>query len=296
MRLKTTTHFLFDDLRFQFVAKLYCAYDRIAAASSVAYYAFGVACDWISSVTAERGRTEGFLNIESNALSGSRDPDAVRTMFGSIARRYDLANHFLSFGCDFWWRIRAARIVRSWDPKTVVDLATGTGDLALALQRAVPDARVVGTDFSPEMLTIARKKGVRETIASDALALPFPDRSFDCLTIAFGLRNMKDWSAALREVARVLGSNGHLLVLEFSLPQSSVLRAFYRFYLRRFLPVLGSFLTRKKSAYDYLGESIEHFPGGAALVRLIEASGFADAIATPLTGSIVTIYTATRTN
>ena len=216
-------------------------------------------------------------------------------MFGSIARRYDLANHLLSCGCDFFWRKRAAKIVSGWNSDAIVDLATGTGDLALALAAALPQSEIVGADFSEEMLAVAKAKGLRRTIAADALALPFADRSFDCVTIAFGLRNIKDSSAALREMNRVLTANGHLLVMEFSIPSMSILRAIYRFYLHRVMPIFGAFLTRKKTAYDYLGESIEQFPGGEALLRLIEANGFRDAAAEPLTGGIVTIYTATKT-
>jgi demethylmenaquinone methyltransferase / 2-methoxy-6-polyprenyl-1,4-benzoquinol methylase len=152
----------------------------------------------------------------------------------------------------------------------------------------------LGADFSEEMLTVAKAKGVRRVVTADALALPFADRSFDCLTIAFGLRNIKDWSAALREMARVLTANGNLLIMEFSLPSMSILRMLYRFYLHRLMPIFGSFLTRKKTAYDYLGDSIEQFPGGDELVRLIEANGFRDATVKPLTGGIVTIYTATK--
>jgi len=129
---------------------------------------------------------------------------------------------------------------------------------------------------------------------ADALALPFADRSFDCLTIAFGLRNIKDWSAALREMSRILTTNGHVLIMEFSLPSMSILRSVYRFYLHRVMPIFGAFLTQKKTAYDYLGDSIEQFPGGDALLRLIEAYGFRNAAAEPLTGGIVTIYTATK--
>jgi demethylmenaquinone methyltransferase/2-methoxy-6-polyprenyl-1,4-benzoquinol methylase len=215
-------------------------------------------------------------------------------MFGSISRRYDLANHLLSCGCDFFWRSRAAKIVSGWNPNTIVDLATGTGDLALALAKALPKSEIIGADFSEEMLAVAKAKGVRRVVTADALALPFANRSFDCLTIAFGLRNIQDWSAALREMARVLTPNGNLLVMEFSLPSMSVLRTAYRFYLHRLMPVFGSFLTRKKTAYDYLGDSIEQFPGGEDLLRLIETNGFRGAAAEPLTGGIVTIYTATR--
>jgi demethylmenaquinone methyltransferase/2-methoxy-6-polyprenyl-1,4-benzoquinol methylase len=215
-------------------------------------------------------------------------------MFGSIAQRYDLANHVLSCGCDFSWRRRVADIVATWRPLSIVDLATGTGDLALALQKKMPDAEIVGVDFSEEMLAIAKRKGVRQTVAADALRLSFANGSFDALTIAFGIRNIADWGAALREMHRVLKPGGHLLILEFSLPEFSILRAVYRLYLHRLMPVVGSFLTKQKNAYDYLGESIEKFPSGVPMLQLIEGNGFIRATAEPLTGGIVTIYTATR--
>ena len=213
-------------------------------------------------------------------------------MFGAIARRYDLANHTLSCGTDFYWRKCAADIVASWRPGKIVDLATGTGDLALALQKKLPDAAVTGVDFVPEMLELAQRKGVSKTILADAMQLPFPDGSFDCVTIAFGLRNMENRGGALAEMSRVLGRDGHLLVLEFSLPTRSIVRAIYRLYLHRCLPLLGSLLTRKKSAYDYLGDSIEEFPSGRAMIDLIEASGFHHATLQPLSYGIATIYTA----
>jgi demethylmenaquinone methyltransferase/2-methoxy-6-polyprenyl-1,4-benzoquinol methylase len=221
----------------------------------------------------------------------SRDPDAVRAMFGRIARRYDLANHVLSGGFDFLWRRRAAKIVEGWQPKRVLDLATGSGDLALAIQRRLPEATITAADFSPEMLEIARRKGVRETVLADALQLPFESASFDCVTVAFGLRNMADWSAALGEMARVLRPGGHLLILDFSLP-TGAMRPAYRFYLHRCLPLLASIVTGQKAAYDYLGGSIEKFPSGAAMLELIEKKGFTMASADPLTGGIATIYTA----
>ncbi|HWY39751.1 MAG TPA: bifunctional demethylmenaquinone methyltransferase/2-methoxy-6-polyprenyl-1,4-benzoquinol methylase UbiE [Chthoniobacterales bacterium] len=251
-----------------------------------------MACDWIGveSVEARNSSALNFFEVSPP----DRSPEAVRAMFGSIARRYDLANHVLSCGCDFLWRKRAAAIVSKWNPKNVVDLAAGTGDLTIALEKALPDSEIVAADFSEEMLAIAKMKGVHRVVTADALALPFDDRSFGCLTIAFGLRNIKDWSGALRQIARVLNDNGHLLIMEFSLPQPSILRGAYRFYLHRALPIFGSLLTGKKSAYDYLGDSIEQFPGGEAMLRLIEKNGFRNAAAEPLSGGIVTIYTATK--
>lgn len=213
-------------------------------------------------------------------------------MFGCISRRYDLANHILSCGIDLYWRERAANIVAGWRPAKIVDLATGTGDLALALQKKLPDAEVTGVDFLPEMLELAQRKGVRRTILADAMKLPFADSSFDCVTISFGLRNMENCERAIDEMSRVLRPGGHLLVLEFSLPRTSLMRAVYRFYLHRWVPLLGSFLTKKKSAYDYLGDSIEKFPSGHAMTALIEGSGFRAALHQPLSCGIATIYTA----
>ena len=215
-------------------------------------------------------------------------------MFGAIARRYDLANHALSCGIDFYWRKRAADIVVNWRPDKIVDLATGTGDLALALQKKLPNAEVTGVDFLPEMLELAQRKGLSRAILADAMQLPVPDASFDCVTIAFGLRNMENWRDALGEMSRVLRKGGHLLVLEFSLPTRSIVRTIYRFYLHRCLPLLGSFLTGRKSAYDYLGDSIEEFPSGRAMLDLLEVSGFRRATYQPLSYGIVTIYTAQK--
>ncbi len=215
-------------------------------------------------------------------------------MFGSIAKRYDAANHLLSCGMDFYWRRRAAEIVTDWRPHSIADLATGTGDLALALQRKLPQAEIVGVDFLPEMLELARSKGLRQIVLANAMNLPFGDGSFDCVTIAFGLRNLENWAAGLAEMSRVLKTNGHLLVLEFSLPARPILREVYRFYLHRCLPLLGSFLTRRKTAYDYLGDSIEEFPSSSTMCQLIAGNGFTRATFETLTGGIVTIYTATK--
>jgi len=215
-------------------------------------------------------------------------------MFGRIARRYDLANHVLSGGADFFWRRRASRIVADWKPRDLLDLATGSGDLALAIQRRLPETKIVAADFSPEMLEVARGKGIKNTMVADALQLPFENASFDVVTVAFGLRNMADWDRALSEMSRVLRSGGHVLVLDFSLP-AGALRPVYRFYLHRCLPLLASIVTGHKAAYDYLGGSIEKFPSGAAMLELIERNGFTNAVAEPLTGGIATIYTAERT-
>lgn len=218
---------------------------------------------------------------------------AVRRLFGAIARRYDLANHLLSGGFDYFWRRRAAKIVREWNPSRVLDLATGSGDLALALARACPEAEVIGADFCLPMLLTAKRKGAAKLMQADGMSLPLPDAAFDVVTIAFGLRNMESWQRGLTEIARVLHPGGHLLVLDFSIPRQP-LRSLYRFYLHRVLPTFARLVTGDRQAYEYLGASIEKFPCGAEMNSLIESAGFADAKCEPLTGGVVSLYTAQR--
>jgi len=222
-----------------------------------------------------------------------QNPAKVRGIFSSIAERYDLANHLLSGGLDFLWRARAVRLVAAWKPRTVLDLATGSGDLALAMQKKIPQARIVGADFCLPMLEIAARKHLRPLVVADGTNLPFADRSFDAVTVAFGLRNMESWPGALREMSRVLSTDGHLLLLDFSMPRPP-LSAPYRFYLHRVLPKIAGALTGNRGGYEYLGESIESFPSGQAMCRLIEDNNFRDARALPLAIGIVSIYTATK--
>ena len=214
-------------------------------------------------------------------------------MFASIAARYDLANHLMSGGLDFLWRRRAARLARDWKPECILDLATGSGDLALTLGAACPSSTIVGADFCQPMLQVARSKGLSNLVAADALALPFADKSFDVVTVAFGLRNMASWSGALLEMRRVLKPGGHLLVLDFSVPPPP-LRWFYRPYLHWVLPRLAAFVTGEKAAYDYLGDSIESFPHGAAMCELLAQAGLGEPEWSALTGGIVSLYTAVR--
>ena len=214
-------------------------------------------------------------------------------MFGAIAGRYDLANHFLSCGMDFLWRCRAARLIRAWRPGRILDLATGSGDLALTLRSACPGALVVGADFCHPMLQVSRRKGLPDLVAADALHLPFAEGVFDVVTVAFGLRNMASRADALSETRRVLRPGGHLLVLDFSVPGAPI-RWVYRPYLHHVLPRLAALLTGEKAAYDYLGDSIEQFPQGAAMCALLETAGFGDAEHRSLSGGIVALYTAKR--
>lgn len=234
------------------------------------------------------------MSAETAAPHRQQDPQFIRRTFASIARRYDFANHALSLGVDYYWRARAAAIVRGWAPARILDLATGSGDLALALRGAVPAADVVGADFCQPMLLESQRKGATRLINADGTRLPFRAEAFDAVTVAFGLRNMASWPAAISEMARILRPGGHVLVLDFSLPRFTPMRAAYRFYLHHILPTVAGFVTGDRGSYEYLGESIEQFPSGGAMTQLLEANGFELARAEPLTGGIVSIYTATR--
>jgi demethylmenaquinone methyltransferase/2-methoxy-6-polyprenyl-1,4-benzoquinol methylase len=223
-----------------------------------------------------------------------QDPEFVRRAFGGIAKRYVLANHVLSGGIDVLWRRRVAKIVAESEPGLVLDLATGSGDLARAVSEAAPAAEVIGADFCQPMLEEARRRAGTNLLVADGMSLPFSDGVFDAMTIGFGLRNMESWEGAAGEMARVIRPGGVLVVLDFALPRTVILRGPYRFYLHHILPVIAGALTGKGEAYRYLGDSIERFPSGDAMVALLTGAGFSGAVATPLSGGIASIYTATR--
>lgn len=222
-------------------------------------------------------------------------PDAiyVRDAFARIADRYVLTNHILSCGCDIWWRKVVTSRIKKWESRKLLDVASGTGDLALEIQDGCPDCEVIATDFCAEMLVHAKTRGIANTVVADALALPFADGEFDAVTVAFGLRNMADYPAALKEMARVIKPGGHLVILDFSIPRG-LLKEPYRWYLHHVLPHLAGWITGQRDAYEYLGGSIEAFPSGKAMTDLMETCGFTNTKGIPLTLGVVTIYEGTR--
>ena len=222
----------------------------------------------------------------------SQDPAFVRAAFSSIAPRYVVTNHVVSLGIDILWRRKVAKIVRDLEPDRILDLATGSGDLALAIEKRCPDAEIIAADFCPEMLEVAKKAGVKNTIEADAMNLPFGDAEFDVVTVAYGLRNMESWLGAAREMRRVLKPGGSLVILDFSLPKAAILRGPYRFYLHHVLPKVAGLIARNRQAYEYLSDSIERFPSGAAMQQLLAEAGFAEARWIPLSGGISSIYVA----
>lgn len=219
------------------------------------------------------------------------DPTFVHAAFSSIASRYVTANHVLSLGADVLWRERAIKMIAEWHPGNLLDIATGTGDLALAIKKALPEVAVQGTDFCRPMLDVAVRRGLADVFEADAMNLPLPDACFDAATVAFGLRNMADYEKALQEFRRILRPGGHLLVLDFSMPEG-LLASPYRFYLHRVLPRIAGLLTGNTAAYDYLGESIEQFPRGDAFKALLTRCGYSAPTALPLLCGIASIYTA----
>jgi demethylmenaquinone methyltransferase/2-methoxy-6-polyprenyl-1,4-benzoquinol methylase len=222
-------------------------------------------------------------------------PDAVyvKDAFARIADRYVMANHVMSGGMDIWWRKRVAWKIRGWKPRQLLDVASGTGDLALEIQDACPETEIIATDFCAEMLEHASSRGLSRTVVADALNLPFADESHDVVTVAFGLRNMAEYPAALQEMARVLRPGGRLVVLDFSMP-GGILRGPYRWYLHKILPKLAGWITGQKDAYEYLGASIEQFPQGRAMCEMMSANGFREAEVETMSFGVVSVYTATK--
>lgn len=222
-----------------------------------------------------------------------QDPNFVRQAFSKIADRYVITNHVLSLGTDILWRKRVGQIVAEWNPKTILDVATGTGDLALEMQRVCADADLIASDFCPEMLAHAVQRGVKNTKVVDAMDMPFGGDSTELLTVAFGLRNMSSYPAALSEMYRVIKPGGHLLVLDFSVPEGMLKRP-YEIYLNKVLPKVAGWMTGEEAAYSYLAGSISQFPSGRAMCKMIEKQGFIEAHCESLSGGIASIYTATK--
>jgi demethylmenaquinone methyltransferase/2-methoxy-6-polyprenyl-1,4-benzoquinol methylase len=220
-----------------------------------------------------------------------QSPEAIAAMFGRVAPRYDFLNHALCGGSDLYWRWRLVRAVRAQHPARVLDVATGSGDVLLALQRQSAIGEALGADFCLPMLQRARAKSAQRLVAGDALHLPFPSGSLDAITIAFGLRNVVDRVAALREMRRLLRPGGRAYVLEFSHPYSWF-APLYFWYLRRVMPLYAQLFTRERGAYEYLGESIRAFPRQPALAEMMRQAGFRTARWSNLTLGIVALHIA----
>jgi demethylmenaquinone methyltransferase / 2-methoxy-6-polyprenyl-1,4-benzoquinol methylase len=232
----------------------------------------------------------------------SKSPDRIAGMFDAIADRYDFLNHLLSAGIDTRWRRRAIASLRLTGSERVLDLCTGTGDVAIASVRLPRGGarRVVGVDFAGAMLRIAATKVQRAGLASsiaivrgDATRVPVADRSIDAATIAFGIRNVDDVTAAARELHRVLRPGGRFAILEFAIPTAPLVRAVYLAYFAHVLPRIGRIVSRHNRAYAYLPESVGAFATPDEFVTILRQAGFTGIAAVPLTFGIVFLYTGT---
>jgi demethylmenaquinone methyltransferase / 2-methoxy-6-polyprenyl-1,4-benzoquinol methylase len=223
----------------------------------------------------------------------------VRRMFGEIAGRYDFLNHLLSLNVDRYWRWRTVRTVAPQGGDRILDVCTGTGDLALAYHKAAKgEAEIVGADFCHEMLTLGHQKGMKARagdrltfIEADTQSLPFPSDRFNIVTVAFGLRNVADTDAGLAEMTRVCTPGGHVAVLEFSSPEWQPFKGIYSWYFRNVLPRIGQMLARNaESAYSYLPQSVGEFPQGEALAERMRRVGLTEVSYRPLTLGVATLY------
>jgi demethylmenaquinone methyltransferase/2-methoxy-6-polyprenyl-1,4-benzoquinol methylase len=222
--------------------------------------------------------------------------EVVRRMFDDISPKYDFLNHFLSFGIDRIWRKRLVKLLRKPNPREILDVATGTGDLAIAISKIGP-RKIVGIDISEQMLEVGRQKLIKAGLdnlitfqSADAEDIPFSDDSFDAISVAFGVRNFAHLELGIREMRRVLRPGGWMYILEFSHPESFPMKQLYYLYSRFFIPVMGKMISGNSQAYSYLPESVAAFPSGKKLVEIIEQQGLKKVSFTPLSMGIASIY------
>ena len=220
----------------------------------------------------------------------------IAIMFNNIAWRYDFLNHFLSFGTDRIWRRKAINLLKKSQPKVILDIATGTADLALAAMELNPD-KIFGVDISTDMLSIGREKIQKknlsdkiELLEGDSEALIFEDNKFDAVTVAFGVRNFQNLEVGLKEIYRVTKPGGTALILEFSQPQNKIIKALYKFYSSKITPKIGEAISKDKAAYAYLHESVTAFPYGNNFIELLKKAGFKETKFTTLTFGVASIY------
>ena len=225
----------------------------------------------------------------------------VRNMFNNIAPTYDRLNHILSVNIDRLWRRRVVRLVQKMKPQQILDVATGTGDLAIAMARKIEGCRILGVDLSEQMLAVAREKvaacGLSETIAlavGDAEHLEVADGSVDVATVAFGVRNFENLEQGLREMHRTIKEGGHLVILEFSTPRARLFGALYHWYSHKVLPFIGRLISRDGAAYDYLPSSVDEFPAPEKFMEMLAGVGFKNCKARSQSFGIAQIYTAER--
>jgi demethylmenaquinone methyltransferase / 2-methoxy-6-polyprenyl-1,4-benzoquinol methylase len=241
-------------------------------------------------------KTTGMNPILPYKDQASGKKEQVARMFDNISARYDFLNHFLSLGIDRLWRKRAVSLLRPLGPKRILDVATGTGDFAIAALALGPE-QVTGIDISEGMLEIGREKLRRRKLdarirleSGDSESLPFADNIFDAVIVAFGVRNFENLQRGLDHMHRVLRSGGEVVILEFSRPRGFPFRQIYRFYFHYILPIIGRVISKDQAAYRYLPESVQAFPEGRDFLNLLGQAGFKHTECIPLTFGICSIY------
>ncbi len=222
--------------------------------------------------------------------------EQVAEMFNNISHRYDFLNHFLSFGIDISWRKKTINQLKSIYPKTILDIATGTGDLAIEALKLNPD-KIVGIDISEGMLKIAEKKIKEKKLENkikiqlaDSEKIPFPDNFFDACTVAFGVRNFENLEIGLSEIYRVTNKNGRVVILEFSKPKKFPIKQLYNFYFKFICPLIGKSISKDSAAYTYLYDSVNTFPEGKDFTDILTKCNYSNTKAIPLMFGIATIY------
>ena len=225
------------------------------------------------------------------------DQKLVTEMFDDIAPHYDFINHLLSFQIDKIWRRKTARFIAQNNPKTILDIATGTADLALQLARKCPQSKITGIDLSEKMLELGQEKIKARHLEKqitlnqcDACNLPYGNNSFDAITIAFGVRNYQDLEKGIREMQRVVRKGGSIAILEFSTPTHTIFKALYSFYFHKILPFIGKIISRNKSAYRYLPDSVSKFPSPNTFIIILNHYGLKCCKKSSLFGGIATLY------
>lgn len=233
--------------------------------------------------------------------SSDTKKEQVANMFNNIAAQYDFLNRFLSLGIDILWRRKAINLLKEKKPKTFLDVATGTGDVAIEISRQLKPTSITGIDISRDMLEVGRKKiakkkldGIIDMVEGDAENLPFDDNTFDAVTASFGVRNFENLESGLSDMRRVLKNGGQLLIIEFSQPQKFPFKQLYFFYFKNVLPLIGKLISKDPRAYTYLPESVSSFPYGDDFLSLLGKTGFNETRCIPLTFGIASIYLATK--
>jgi demethylmenaquinone methyltransferase/2-methoxy-6-polyprenyl-1,4-benzoquinol methylase len=232
--------------------------------------------------------------VKPYSAEGSKK-EQVAEMFDNISKRYDFLNHLLSLGIDKGWRRKVVKQVMSKNPQNVLDVATGTADLAIALGKAMK-ADVKGLDISAGMLEVGREKVAKrklknvELVLGDGENLPFVDNTFDAVTVAFGVRNFENLEKGLKDIYRVIKPGGQLVVLEFSQPEKAPFKQFYNFYFKNILPTIGKLVSKDSRAYTYLPESVQAFPYGDAFLNKLDECGYKNNSSKPVTFGIASIY------